>query len=275
MWDRLWDREEILPGLGRFARGIESGGYSTGQDYEGAFLESFKGCPTVQGIVLFGSNAADPSRIWHRSEGRDVDLAFVARGTWFRRAIFENEDVMLDIVRLPLELIRRGVEKQDDFIHNALVKARIIRDDTGSLRTFQEVVRSNYPKGKDPLEGEDRERTRQSIRDWVSWGSVSSGSNLPARWLNLEMACREILRQGYRLSGNWFPPDQDLCRSLLQRDASMGSLLEEYAGTTDPEEAAERLRSIASAYLNGEGGKGKIPYPPLTKGGEVGKGVGR
>lgn len=251
IWDRSWDRGELLSGMRTFSAKVRDEDIRTGEEFESALVEAFTDCRQVQGIVLFGSNAENPLRSWHRSEGRDVDLAFIGRGLWFRRVVFASEEVILDVVRLPICVLERGVEKEDDFVHNALVGARIIRDDTGIISTLQDKVRANYHKGR-TLPGEDEaERRRRAVDRWLLWGKNVNGSTLPQSWLRLETACRGILKEGCRLAGIWFPPDQNICSSISKWDSEAGSLLSEYARETDPSRAFEYLGRIASVFLKG------------------------
>jgi hypothetical protein len=210
-WDRRRDRGELKPGLERFLKLVRQRSPQSGCGFHGLFLEAFQDTPGLCGIIIFGSSAHADSP-WNQCDGKDVDLAILGRGLWFRRALCARDGIRLDILRVPEVALRRGVKAEDDLMNNALSTAEILRDDSGEIRLLQKGVQDRYAAGKTRPRGEDRESLEHEMMSWAKWGEPRGDE--AADLIRLEAALAEILKRGFRLNGQWFPSDQDLIASL-------------------------------------------------------------
>lgn len=255
-WDHRRDRREIVPGLERFLDLVRRGSPQDGGRFRELLLEAFRPVPGLHGILIFGSSAHGNTP-WNDSGGRDVDLALIGRGFWFRRGICGSDGIRLDILRLPGAILRKGVEAEDDLITNALFTAELLRDDTGGCRALQERVRGRYLGGKTRPRGEARERLVKDVVERTEWARPQGSE--PADRVRLEVGLSAVLKAGYRMEGLWFPADQAIPDSLGTWSKEAAERLRDYVLAEGSEAAYEHLRALGEILCRAGSSTGERP----------------
>jgi len=248
-WDSRRDRGELRGGIERLVELLGARGATDQRRLPDMLLEAFADTPGLSGILIFGSGAAK-SADWRGEDGSDIDLAFMGRGLWFRRAFCDKQGVRLDILRIPELILKRGVEAEEDLIHNALFTARVIRDDTGGCRALQQLVQSRYRAGKTRCRGEMRNRLENEMGEWAQWARPHGEE--PGDRMRLEAALSRVLKLGFRLGGRWFPPDQEILAALAGWRPDAAQRLRGYVRAEGSEEASRSLLSLAEAFLRAD-----------------------
>jgi hypothetical protein len=251
--DKRRDRGELVPGARRFFDLVRARSPKTGKDSRELLKKAFEDTPELEGLIVFGSSA-NSEEAWGADGEKDVDLAVIGKGSWFRRGLCRENGIRLDMLRFPVDVLEAGVESEDDLINNGLAASEILLDPSGVLAGLQSKVREKYPRGKTRPEGEKRNSLREEMKQWVEWAKPQ-GEPL-SDWVGLEVGLSRLLSLGFRLGGRWFPPDQEILRSLEEWKPRAAGTVRELAGASDLEDAWTKLVEV-EALLSGEDeGKG-------------------
>jgi hypothetical protein len=243
--DKRRDRGELVPGAGRFFDLVRSRSPKTGKEYRDLLSRAFEDVPDLEGLIVFGS-CANSEEEWGDGDGKDVDLAVVGKGAWFRRGFCREGGIRLDMLRFPVDVLEAGVESEDDLINNGLAASEILVDRGGKLAGLQSKVREEYPQGKTRPEGERRSAIETEMKEWVEWAKPQ-GDPL-SDWVGLEVALLSILSLGFHLAGRWFPPDQEILRVLEGWDGQAAAAVQGFPEETDLADAWERLAGIEGFF---------------------------
>lgn len=179
-----------------------------------AFVEELKANPTVQSVILFGSQARGNAR-----PGSDVDLIIVCDAT--KRGVEEREGQVFELVYVTEADALSFYEANKDNAVRTWETARILFEKDGSATRLQAAAALIRTEGKVPLAGDKLLHAKFDTEDFVRAVRSKAETDTAEALFLMYAKVPNVLDTYFDIHGWWTPAPKQMLSKLKEQDPEL------------------------------------------------------